>query len=146
MALSYSYSGWRNWQWHQHVPLSLAISMVMGVRRCNTKCIAQSSMSRATPEATGYQHGATTCSILPQRPPGQQANKQQSTNTPTKLAVLKAMAMRLLGTSLRGTYVMYPYRESPKDRALGSPRCCLIQYLITMRIHMQFPCTKIHVE
>jgi hypothetical protein len=30
---------------------------------------------------------ATTCSVLPQQPPGQQANKQQSTNTPKKLAI-----------------------------------------------------------
>jgi hypothetical protein len=51
-------------------------------------------MSRATPEATGRRHRVTTCSVLPQRPIGQQANKQQSTNTPTNLAVLMAMAMR----------------------------------------------------
>jgi hypothetical protein len=44
--------------------------------------------------ATGCRHQATTHSLLPQRLPGQQANKQQSTNTPTKLAVLIAMAMR----------------------------------------------------
>jgi hypothetical protein len=53
----------------------------------------QCSISRATPEATGRRHRATTCSILPQQPPGQQAIKQQSTNTPTKLAVLMAMAI-----------------------------------------------------
>jgi hypothetical protein len=35
---------------------------------------------------------ATTCSVLPQRLPGQQANKQQSTNIPKKVAVLMAMA------------------------------------------------------
>jgi hypothetical protein len=33
------------------------------------------------------------CSVLLWWPPGQQANKQQSTNTPTLLAVLMAMAM-----------------------------------------------------
>ncbi len=93
MVLSYGYCGWQNWQWHQHVPPSLAISMAMAVRRCNTKCVAQCSMSRATLEATGRQHWATTCSVLPRGLPGQQANKQQSTNTPTKLAVLMAMAM-----------------------------------------------------
>jgi hypothetical protein len=65
----------------------------MAVLQCNTKCIAQCSMSRATPEATGHCDWATTHSILPQ-PPGQQANKQQSTNIHTKLAVLMAMAMR----------------------------------------------------
>ncbi len=50
-------------------------------------------MSRATPEATGRRHWATTCYVLPQRPPGQQAKKQPSTNTPKKVAVLMAMAM-----------------------------------------------------
>ncbi len=61
--------------------------------RSNTDGITQCGMSRATLEATGRHHWATTCSVSPQRPPGQQANKQQSTNTPTKLAVLMAMAM-----------------------------------------------------
>jgi hypothetical protein len=51
-------------------------------------------MSRATPEATGCRHRMTTHYVLPQWPPGQQANKQQSTNTPKKVAVLMAMAMR----------------------------------------------------
>ncbi len=67
--------------------------MATAVRRSNTDGIAQCSMSRATPEATGCRHWATTCSVSPQQPPGQQANKQQSTNTPKKLAVLMAMAM-----------------------------------------------------
>jgi hypothetical protein len=51
-------------------------------------------MSRATPEATGCQHRATTCSVLPQRLQGQQINKQQSTNAPEKVAKSMAMAMR----------------------------------------------------
>jgi hypothetical protein len=68
--------------------------MATAVRRSDTDGIAQCSMSRATPEATGHHHRATTCYVLPQRPPGQQANKQQSTNTPKKVAVLMAMAMR----------------------------------------------------
>ncbi len=93
MVFSYGYCWWQNWQWHQHAPPSLVVLMAMSVRRCDTKHIAQCSMSRATPEATGRRHRVTTCSVLPQRPPGQQANKQQSTNTPTKLAVLMAMAM-----------------------------------------------------
>ncbi len=54
----------------------------------------QCGMSRATPEATGHRYWATTCYVLPQRPPGQHANKQQSTNTPKRVAVLMAMAMR----------------------------------------------------
>jgi hypothetical protein len=43
------------------------------------------SGSHWTP-ASGY--------VSPQQPPGQQANKQQSTNTPKKVALLMAMAMR----------------------------------------------------
>jgi hypothetical protein len=68
--------------------------MAMVVHRSNTDGIAQCSMSRATLEATGRRHRATTCSVSPRRPPGKQANKLQSTNTPTKLAILMAMAMR----------------------------------------------------
>jgi hypothetical protein len=68
--------------------------MATAVRRSNTDGIALCSMSRATPEATGRRHRVTTHSVLPQRPPRQQAKKQQSTNTPKKLAVLIAMAMR----------------------------------------------------
>jgi hypothetical protein len=68
--------------------------MAMAVRRSNTDGIAQCGMSRATPEATGCCHRATTRYVLPQWPPGQQANKQQSTNTPKMVAILMAMAMR----------------------------------------------------
>ncbi len=68
--------------------------MATAVRQSNTDGIAQCGMSRATPEATGHRHRVTTCYILPQRLPGQQANKQQLTNTPKKVAVLMAMAMR----------------------------------------------------
>ncbi len=93
MVFGYGYCWWQNQQWYQHVLPLLAILMAMAVCWCNTKHIAQCSMSRATPEATGCHHWATTCSVLPQ-PPGQQANKQQSTNIPTKLAVSMAMAMQ----------------------------------------------------
>jgi hypothetical protein len=68
--------------------------MATAVRRSNTDGIAQCDMFRATPEATGRRHWATTCYISPQRPLGQQANKQQSTNTPEKMAILMAVAMR----------------------------------------------------
>jgi hypothetical protein len=47
---------------------------------------------------TGCRHWMTTRSVLPNFLPGQQANKQQSTNTPTKLAVLMAIAMRRYNT------------------------------------------------
>jgi hypothetical protein len=49
--------------------------MAMAVRRSNTDGIARCGMSKATPEATGRRHQVTTCSILPQRPPGQQATQ-----------------------------------------------------------------------
>jgi hypothetical protein len=73
--------------------------MAMAVRRSTTDGITQCGMSRATPEATGRRHRATTCSVLPKRLPGQQANKQQSINTPTKLAVLMAAAVRQYNTA-----------------------------------------------
>jgi hypothetical protein len=68
--------------------------MATAVHRSNTDGIAQCNMSRDTLEATGRRHRVTTHYVLPQQPPGQQANKQQSTNTPKKVAVLMAMAMR----------------------------------------------------
>jgi hypothetical protein len=57
-------------------------------------CPMRHVQGRATLEATGPWHQATTRSVLLQRPPGHQANKQQSTNTPRKLTVLMAMVMR----------------------------------------------------
>ncbi len=83
----------RRW-WQMNAPHLPAVLMATAVRRSNTDSIPWCGMSRATPKATGCWHRATSCSVSPQRPPGQQANKQQSTNTPTKLAVLMAMAMR----------------------------------------------------
>jgi hypothetical protein len=68
--------------------------MATAVHRSNTDGITQCGMSRATQEATGRCHRATTCYVLHQRLPGQQANTQQSTNTPKKVAVLMATAMR----------------------------------------------------
>jgi hypothetical protein len=76
-----------------NAPCPPAVSMAMAVRRSNTDSIAQCGISRATLEATGCRHWATTCYVSPQRPSGQQANKQQSTNTPKKVADLMAMAM-----------------------------------------------------
>ena len=70
----------------------------MEVRQSDTDSIAQCGMSRATPEATGRRHWVTTHSVSPQRPPGQQSTQQQSSNTPTKLAVLMAIAMRRYNT------------------------------------------------
>ncbi len=94
MVLGYIYSK-QKWQWRQMIAPHLpAVLMAMVVRRSNTDGITWCSMSRATPEATGCQHRATTCLVLPQWSPGQQAYKQQSTNTPAKLAILMAIAMR----------------------------------------------------
>ncbi len=94
-----------------------AVSMDTAVHRSDTDGIAQCGMSRATPVATGRCHWATTCYVLPQRSPGQQANKQQSTNTPQKLAVLMAMAMR--------RYVTVRIAQWRRSRAsLEATGCC----------------------
>jgi hypothetical protein len=94
MVLGYNYSNQKRWWWQTNAPHPPAVLMAMAVSRSNTDGIAQCGMSRATPEATGRRHWGTTCSVFPQRLPEQQANKQQSTNTPRKQAVLMAMAMR----------------------------------------------------
>ncbi len=93
MVFGYGYCQWQNWQWRTNAPCPPAVSMATAVCRSDKDGIAQCGMSRATPEATGCRHWANTCYVLPQRPPGQQANKQQSTNIPKKVAVLMAMAM-----------------------------------------------------
>ncbi len=93
MVFGYGYCWWQNWQWRTNAPCPPAVSMATAVRQSDTDNIARCGMSRATLEATGCRHRATTCCVSPQRPPGQQANKQQSTNTPKKVAVLMAMAM-----------------------------------------------------
>jgi hypothetical protein len=94
MVLGYNYSNQKRRWWRTNAPHPPAILMATAERRSNTEGIAQCGMSRATPEATGLRHRATTRSLLPQWLPGQQANKQQSTNTPRKQAALMAMAMR----------------------------------------------------
>ncbi len=94
MVFGYGYCWWQNWWWRTNAPHPPAISMATAVRWSNTDGIAWCGMSRATPEATGRHHRATTCYISPQWLPGQHANKQQSTNTPKKVAILMAMAMR----------------------------------------------------
>ncbi len=99
MVFGYGYCWWQNWRWRMNVPPSQAILMATAVRQSNTNGIARCGISRATPEATGRCHRATTHYLSPQRPPGQQANKQQSTNTPKKVAVLMAMAMRRFVTA-----------------------------------------------
>jgi hypothetical protein len=44
-------------------------------------------------EASGCRHRATTCSVLPWRPPGQQETQQQQQNAPVLLIILVAMAV-----------------------------------------------------
>jgi hypothetical protein len=94
MVLGYDYSNQKWWWWRKNAPHQPAVLTATAECWSNTDGIAQCGMSRATPEATGCRHWATTCSVSPQWPPGQQANKYQSTNTPKKQAVLMAMAMR----------------------------------------------------
>ncbi len=94
MLFSYGYCWWQNWRWQTNAPCLPAVSMATAVQQSNTDGIVRCSKSRATPEATGRRHRVTTHYVLPQWPPWQQANKQQSTNTPKKVAVLMAMAMR----------------------------------------------------
>ncbi len=94
MVFGYGYCWWQNQWWQTNAPCPPAVLMATAVRWSNTDGIDRCGMSRATPEATGCRHRATTCSVLAQQPPVQQANKQQSTNTPKKLAVLMAVAMR----------------------------------------------------
>jgi hypothetical protein len=99
MLFSYGYGQWQNQQWHQNAPLSRPVSKALRMHRSNTDGIPQCGMSRATLETTGCRHWATTCSVLPQWPPEQQANKQQSTNTPKKVAMLMAVAVRRYNTA-----------------------------------------------
>ncbi len=94
MVFGYGYCWWQNQQWRTNAPHPPAVLMATAVRRSDTDGITRCGMSRATPEATRRRHWVTTRSVSPQRPPDQQANKHQSTNTPKKLAVLMAMAMR----------------------------------------------------
>ena len=90
-----------------NVPPLHAISMAMRRRWNNTCGIARCSMSRATPEATGRCHQATTRSVLPRRPPGRQQTKQWCKcvhfvqNVPTLLAVLMAVVVCRYYTSTR---------------------------------------------
>jgi hypothetical protein len=98
MVFSYNY-GKQKKEWQKtNAPTILAILMATAVHRSKTDGIAQCGMSRATLEATGRHHWATICSILPRGPPGKQAHKQQSTNTPTLLAILMAAVVHLYVT------------------------------------------------
>ncbi len=76
MVLSYDYAKQNRRRRRTNAPPLWTILMAM-VRRWRDTCgIAQYSMSRATLEATGRCHWATTRSVLPWRPPGRQQTKQ----------------------------------------------------------------------
>ena len=72
MVLRYNYSNRNRRRRRTNAPLLLAISIAMAVRYCITACIAQWRRSRALIKTTKRCHRATTCSILPRRPPGRQ--------------------------------------------------------------------------
>ncbi len=93
MLFSYGYGRWQNWRCHQNAPPLQLILKALRMRRSNTDSIVQCGMSRATTKAIGCRHRATTHSVLPQQLPGQQAYKQQSTNTRAKMAISMAMVM-----------------------------------------------------
>ncbi len=79
MVLGYNYSKQKRWWRQTNVPLLLAILIAMGVCRSNTDGIAQCCICRATPEASGHCHWATTCSVLPRRPEAARATGKQTT-------------------------------------------------------------------
>jgi hypothetical protein len=64
----------------------------------------QCGMPRATWAATESLHRATTCSVLPKRPPGQQQMTRQQKNGPTFLAILMAAAVRRYHTARIGQW------------------------------------------
>ncbi len=76
MVLSYNYSSQNMRRRRTNAPPLRAILMAMAVRGCVTECIAQCSMTRASLEATGRHHRATTRSVSPRRPPGRQSTQR----------------------------------------------------------------------
>ncbi len=98
MLFSHGYGWWQNWRWWTNVPPLQAILMAMRTGWSNERGIARCSKSRATLDAPGSRHRVTTCSVSPQWPPEQQANKQQSTNTPKKVAMFMAAAVHWYNT------------------------------------------------
>ena len=69
MVLSYNYAKQKSQRRRTNAPTLQAMSMAVQKRWSGAWCgIAQCSMSRATQEATGCCHRATTCSVSPRRP------------------------------------------------------------------------------
>ncbi len=78
MVITYGYCWWQNQRCNKRTPPLQAISMAMRTRWSNACGIARFSKSRATLDAPGRRHWATTRSVSPQQPPGQQkTNKNQ---------------------------------------------------------------------
>ncbi len=98
MIFSYNYGKQKKGRQKTNAPPTRAILMAMQASWSNSDGIAQCSMSRATPEATGRCHWATSFSVSPQRLPGQQQTKQHQKNGPTLLAILMAVAVRQYDT------------------------------------------------
>ena len=99
MVLSYDYAKQKRRRWRTNAPPSLLISMAMQKRWSDTCGIARCIMSRATPEATGHRHRATTRSLSPQRLHGVACNKKTTKNAWCLLAISMAMAMRRYHTT-----------------------------------------------
>jgi hypothetical protein len=76
MVLSYDYAKQNRRRQRTNARPLQTILMAMVRRWSNTCGIARCSMSRATLEATGRRHRATTRSVSPWRPPGRQQTKQ----------------------------------------------------------------------
>ncbi len=81
-----------------NAPHPSAVLMATAVRQRDTGSIARCSMSSATLEATGCCHWATTHSVSPQRPPGQQQTKRRQKYVPKRLAISMAAAVRRYNT------------------------------------------------
>ncbi len=77
MVLSYNYAKQNRRRWRTNAPPLWTILMAMVRLWSNTCGITRCSMSKATPEATGRRHRATTPSISPWRLSGRQQTKQR---------------------------------------------------------------------
>jgi hypothetical protein len=97
--------------------------MAMAVRWCNTERITWCSMTRASPEATESRHRATTHSISPRRPKGQQSTQRLCKNVPTLLAVSMAITMcRYYTTCIAQWRRFVAYINATKHRHRASTR------------------------
>ena len=99
MVLGYDYSNRNRRRRRTNAPPLQAISMAMAVRRCDTERIARWRRSRDFIKATKLCHRATTCSVLPRRPPGTQSTQRWATCPPPLLAISMAVAMRQYNTA-----------------------------------------------